>query len=257
MSFEIKNESLSSGENPQAPPIRADSDESFLAEVRLRTEIEDALQGRERPLGADRNVLLPLCRAIDFWLAEDNLSKIRDLGLLKLAQEVKKDYVLASFLAWRAEYKLSYIALRSFLESFCLLLYYLNQGCDRTLYLKGKGYKLMLHRMVQKRDPEDTHAFRRHYHLLISDSSSDAKMADKFFDEINTCYSLLSKAVHGDYSPKPDETLESSFLELLHRCLRICNTLALHEPALDATEDELEKVLESVLKPIIFEPASR
>ena len=220
----------------------------------LQTEIQQSLEGKSGKEGVAKDSLVSLCRVIDYWLADDTKDLIAGLGLARLADEIKKDYVLASFLAWRGEYKLSYITLRSFLESFCLLLYYINQGCDRLLYLKGRGYKLMLHRMAQKRpEPDDMHAFRRHYHLLIEEGYGNSTAADKFFEEIGTCYSLLSKAVHGDYSPKPGSTPQTSFYDLLQRVLRVCNTLALHDPMLDATEDDLEKEMDGIFKPVIFE----
>src|SRR5262249_19059711 len=153
---------------------------------------------------------------------------------------------------WKGEYKVAYITLRTFLEGFCLLLYYLNQGCDRLLYLKGKGYKLMLHRMAQKRpDPDDMHAFRRHYHLLIADGFGNAKAADKFFEEIDSCYGTLSKAVHGSHLAEDPNTASSSFLEISCRVLRICNTLAIHEPMLSATPDDLETALQGALHPAL------
>jgi len=226
----------------------------FRAEDKLTTEITQALNGESAKEGVDKESILKLCRVVDYWLAEDTAPLIEKLGLLRLAQETKRDYVLASFLAWRGEYKLSYITLRSFLESFCLLLYYLNQGCDRLLYLRGKGYKLMLHRMAQKRaEPDEMHAFRRHYHLLIAESSNNENFANKFFEEIAECYSILSRAVHGDYSPKGGETLQQSFLRLIKRVLQVCNTLALHDPMLDATEDDLQKALAGILEPATFE----
>jgi hypothetical protein len=155
-------------------------------------------------------------------------------------------------LAWRGEFKIAYITLRSFLESFCLLLYYLNQGCDRLLFLRGKGYKLMLHRMAQKRPvPDDMHAFRRHYHLLIEESYGSPKAADKFFDEIDACYGTLSKAVHGDFS-NPTTSALDQYLNTVAQVLRICNTLALHDPMLDVTEDSLDQAVGAVLNPSRF-----
>jgi hypothetical protein len=239
--------------SPAVPP-NAPEPALFSAEVKLGIEITDALSGKSAEKGVDEKSILKLCRVVDYWLDQDTTPLIDGLGLLRLAQETKGDYVLASFLAWRGEYKLSYITLRSFLESFCLLLYYLNQGCDCLLYLRGKGYKLMLHRMSQKRqEPDEMHAFRRHYHLLISESHNSEAFAIKFFDEIGDCYNILSKAVHGDYSPKLVETPKDGFLRVLKRVLQVCNTLALHEPILDATDDDLEKALDGVLKPATFE----
>jgi hypothetical protein len=223
------------------------------AEKELQREIEDMRSGRSSRDGVEQERLIPLCRVIDYWLADETEGTIDRLGLVHLAQEIKKDYVLASLLAWRGEYKLGYISLRSFLESFCLLLYYLNQGCDRLLYLKGKGYKLMLHRMAQKRQPDETHAFRRHYHLLIAESSADEKAADRFFDEIDSCYGVLSKAVHGEYSKGTASEEKLIFVNSLQRVLRICNTLALHDPMLDATEEDMNSALEGVLNPTVFE----
>ena len=226
------------------------------AEKELRKEIENIRGGKSSRDGVEEPRLFELCRVVDYWLADETEGTIDDLGLVPLAREIKKDYVLASLLAWRGEYKLGYISLRSFLESFCLLLYYLNQGCDRLLYLKGKGYKLMLHKMAQKKgEPDDMHAFRRHYHLLIAESSAIGdKGADRFFDEINGCYGFLSKAVHGDYAAKLDRNQEKAvFVECLERVLRICNTLALHDPILDATEEDLTEVLKTILIPTVFE----
>ncbi len=225
------------------------------AEKELQTEIDDIRTGKSSRDGVEEEKLLPLCRVIDYWLADETEGTIERLGLGQLAQEIKRDYVLASLLAWRGDYKLVYISLRSFLESFCLLLYYLNQGCDRLLYLKGQGYKLMLHKMAQKRQPDDTHAFRRHYHLLISESSAlGDKAANSFFDEIDSCYDFLSKSVHGDNATKSagcDKKL--AFVDILERVLRICNTLALHDPMLDATEEDLTTALGTVLSPTVFE----
>src|SRR6059036_1776566 len=127
----------------------------FNAGVSLEAECKKALSGVPIAEGVNKETLVPFCKIIDYWLADDTVGLIDNVGLLPLAEEIKKDYVLASFLAWRGEYKLASIALRSFLESFCLLLYYLNQGCDRLLYLRGKGYKLMLHRMAQKHGDVD------------------------------------------------------------------------------------------------------
>lgn len=241
-----------------SPSVNTGKQESQIAALttaasELNAEIEKALAGEAIKHGASRERLMALCTVIDYWIADDTAPVINDLGLETLAAETKRDYVLASFLAWRGEYKLSYITLRSFLESFCLLLYYLNQGCDRLLYLRGKGYKLMLHRMAQKKqEPDDMHAFRRHYHLLIAEGS-DENFANKFFEEINACYSLLSKAVHGDYTAKAGETSEQSYFTLVERILRICNTLALHDPMLVATEDDIENALDGVLVPVKFQ----
>ena len=234
--------------------VRTSEPALFRAEDKLDVEITQALSGESAKDGVDKESMLKLCRIVDYWLADDTTPLIKSLGLLRLAEETKRDYVLASLLAWRGEFKLSYITLRSFLESFCLLLYYLNQGCDRLLYLRGKGYKLMLHRMAQKRqEVDEMHAFRRHYHLLIAESHNNETFANKFFEEIGDCYSTLSKAVHGDYSPKAGETQQTTFLALLKRVLQVCNTLALHEPMLDATEDDLEENLAGILKPVTFE----
>jgi hypothetical protein len=226
------------------------------AQKELQREIDNIRAGKSSKDGVETKRLLELCRVIDYWLADETQGTIGGLGLVQLASEIKKDYVLASLLAWRAEYKLGYISLRSFLESFCLLLYYLNQGCDRLLYLKGKGYKLMLHRMAQKKgEPDDMHAFRRHYHLLISESSAGGeRAANQFFEEINSCYGFLSKAVHGDFMGKSEGNDENVvFLDCLQRVLRICNTLALHDPMLDATEEDLASALGAVLTPTVFE----
>ena len=113
------------------------------------------MAGKRPEMHVPQEDLLPLCKVIDYWISKDNSELIGRLGLGPLANEVKRDYVTASLLAWRGEFKMAYISLRSFIESFCILLYYLNQGCDRLLYLKGQGYKLMLHRMAQKRNVED------------------------------------------------------------------------------------------------------
>ena len=227
----------------------------FEAEKRLQLDIADALAGASARKGAPQQQLTELCRVIDFWLDNESGELIDRLGLISLAEEIKKDYVTCSFLAWRGEFKIAYITLRSFLESFCLLLYYLNQGCDRNLFLRGKGYKLMLHRMAQKKAvPDEMHAFRRHYHLLVEDSYGSVKAADKFFDEIDACYGVLSKAVHGDYSVEGNANAADQFIATLGRVLRVCNTLALHEPMLDITDDILEEALGTILVTISWRP---
>jgi len=225
----------------------------FPAIDRLDAEITLALSGTPAAAGVDRQILSDLCKVIDYWLDEETARQLDVVGLTSLAKEIKGDYVTTSLLAWRGDFKIASITLRSFLESFCLLLYYLNQGCDRLLFLKGKGYKLMLHRMAQKRNSEDEHAFRRHYHLLISESFGTSKAADKFFDEIDACYGVLSKAVHGEYLAPAGASPSDSYLDILRRVLRICNTLALHEPILDVTDDMLEEALDGVLQPMSFQ----
>jgi len=224
----------------------------------LENEIKNIESGLSSQAGASRPRLLQLCQVIDYWLGHENESLITENGLGPLASETRRDYVMASLLGWKGEFKLARIALRSFLEGFCLLLYYLNQGCDRLLYLRGQGYKLMLHRMAQKKsDPEDMHAFRRHYHLLISDGCGNAKYADRFFLEIGDCYGILSKAVHGDYNPKEGCTPGESLVTLLERVLRVCNTLALYDPVMGVTDDDIQASLQSVLTPVLFEEKSK
>lgn len=228
----------------------------FKAAARLKKEIQDVLEGRCSIPGISEEQLTTLCKVVDYWLADDTNDLIDRFGLMRLAQEIKRDYVLASFLAWRGEFKLAYVTIRSFLESFCLLLYYLNQGCDRLLYLKGQGYKLMLHRMAQKRPvQDDMHAFRRHYHLLIQEATpvGGTKLADQFFEEIDDCYNTLSRAVHGDFAYKEGTSQSEAFLSVVQRVLVICNTLALHDPILDKTDDDLKAEMNGVLNPCIFQ----
>jgi len=224
----------------------------ICAAEELRSAMENDEKGGPKKYYTDKKRLIDLCAAVDFWIAADTMPAIEELGLGKLASEIKKDFVLSLYLAYRGEYKLSYISMRSYFESFCLLLYYLNQGFERTLYLKGCGYKHMLHRMVQKKQPDDTHAFRRHYQILLEDGSGGKNYADKFFEDIESLYGVMSKAVHGDYVPKDDETPEKSFEGLICRVLRSCNTLALHDAVFAATEDELSAQIGHIIEPVTF-----
>jgi hypothetical protein len=219
----------------------------------LCSEIDADLTGWEPKPELAKGDLLALCKVLDFWIAPDTLGPIAELGLDKLAAEIRKDYVVCCYLAWRREYKYAYISLRSFLESFCLLLYYMNQGFERALYLKGEGYKYMLHRMVQKKQAEDTHAFRKHFELLLRGGIGGEAYAVAFFKEIVDLYDIMSKAVHGDFSAKPGQEIHEQFRAVLCRSLQACNTLALYDSVFDATQDELALALDGVLSPVQFE----
>lgn len=238
------------GEDRIADDVTSADAEFVEAEKALQLQITLVMAGKRPEMHVPQEDLLPLCKVIDYWISKDNSELIGRLGLGPLANEVKRDYVTASLLAWRGEFKMAYISLRSFIESFCILLYYLNQGCDRLLYLKGQGYKLMLHRMAQKRNVEDEHAFRRHYWLLLSEGA-DKNYANKFFEEVESCYGLLSKAVHGEFSIGTANPI-TDYLDAARRVLRICNTLALHDPMFDATDEDLEATLGAALIPASF-----
>lgn len=64
------------------------------AEKELQKEIEDIRGGKSSRDGVEEPRLLELCRVVDYWLADETEGTIDDLGLVPLAREIKKDYVL-------------------------------------------------------------------------------------------------------------------------------------------------------------------
>ena len=110
--------------------------------------------------------------------------------------------------------------------------------------------------MVQQKQPDDTHAFRRHYQLILEAGAGGKPYAKAFFDEVDDLYGIMSRAVHGDFSLKEGQTHAQGFQSVLCRSLKACNTLALYDSAFDATEDELNGVLKDVLTPATFQSKS-